>query len=111
MTISATNAKKRPYWLMSIMFSLASIAPTLAVLLAGSPSYGPISEVWKHVPIPALLFIAFGLLIVAGRGLGQGSNLLGLKEYLVPVLFISVAAVPFSFVALLVTLKSGGVGG
>jgi hypothetical protein len=81
------------------------------VLLAGSASYGQISEVWKHVPIPALFAIGFGLLIVGAQGLSRGSKLLGLKIYLVPALFLSAAAVPFTFSVLLVTLKAGGVGG
>ncbi len=111
MTSSTTNATKKPYWFMTIAFSIASLAPTVAVLLAGSPSYGQISEVWKHVPVPALLAIGFGLLMVGARGLSRGSKILGLKFYLVPILFLSAASVPFTFVVLLVTLKAGGVGG
>jgi hypothetical protein len=111
MIVSTASAMNKPYWLMIIAFSIASIAPTAAVLLAGSPGYGPISEVWKHVSVPALLAIGFGLLIVGARCLSRGSKLLGLKAYLVPLLFLSTAAVPLTCVALLVTLQAGGVGG
>ena len=111
MTMSVISAMKKPYWFMIIVFSIASFVPMAAVLMAGSPSYGPISEVWMHVPVPALLTINFGLLFVGARALGQGRKLLSLKAYLVPILFLSLAAVPFTFTALLVTLKSGGVGG
>lgn len=111
MASSTVNAMTKPHWLAIIFFSLASVIPAAAVLFAGSASYGPISEVWKHVPVPILLAVGYASIFLGIGGLRLGSSRLGLKEYVVPVVFVAVAAVPLTFVTLLVVLKSGGFGG
>ena len=80
------NSTKRPYRFAIILVSIASLFPTFAVLVAGSPSYGLVSG-----------FI----------GLGRGTKLLGFKAYVIPSLFLAAAAVPVAFVFTLVVLKVG----
>ncbi len=55
------SSTKRPYRFAIILVSIASIFPTFAVLVAGSPSYGLVSELWKYIPVPVLLLVAFVL--------------------------------------------------
>lgn len=101
----------QPCWFSTFFISIASIAATAAVFFAGSPQYGPISEVWKHISVPALLAISFGLLVVAVSSIRRGSKLYGIENYVIPALLIILTGVPFVFVTLLVAVKLGGVSG
>jgi len=102
---------KRLYWFSTVAFSISSILATAAVWSAGSSQYGIISEVWKSVSVPVLLAISFSLLLLGVSSLLLGRKLCGLNNYLVPVIFLGIALVPFIFVTVLVIVKLAGIGG
>lgn len=101
----------KPYSLSTVVLCIASFACTAAVLFAGSPGYGPISEVWKYISVLTLLAVSFGLLMIASSNFHRGTKLYGLKTYVVPALFLALSALPFTFTTILVVLKAGGIGG
>lgn len=101
----------KPYWFSIIVVSVGSIVITTAVWSAGSPQYGIISEVWRHYSVPMLLAISLSLLIVGASALRRGGKACGINKYVIPAIFLGLAAVSLVLVAALVIVKLAGIGG
>lgn len=95
----------RPHLLGSVLLSIASLGPTLAVWTAGSHKLGAISRVWQFVSVPGLLLLALCLLVLSATCLRSGIGHFGLRRSLFPVVALTASAIPFVLLVPLVFSK------
>ena len=95
----------RPHFLGSVLLSIASLGPTLAVWAAGSHKLGAVSRVWQFVSVPGLLLLALCLLVLSATCLRSGISHFGLRHSLIPAIALTVSALPFVLLVPLVFSK------
>lgn len=95
----------RPHLLGSVLLSIASLGPTLAVWAAGSHKLGAISRVWQLLSAPGLLLLALCLLVLSAICLRSGISQLGLRRSLFPAVALAASAMPFALLVPLVFSK------
>lgn len=95
----------RPHLLSSVLLSIASLGPTLAVWAAGSHKLGAISRVWQFVSVPGLLLLALCLLVLSTTCLRLGISHLGIRRSLFPAIALTASAMPFALLVPLVFSK------
>lgn len=96
---------RRPHLLGSVLLSIASLGPTLAVWAAGSHELGAISRVWQFVSVPGLFLLALFLLVLSATCLRSGISHLGLRRSLFPAVALTASAMPFALLVPLVLSK------
>ena len=95
----------RPQQFGSVLLSIDSLGPTLAVWTAGSHKLGTISRVWHFVSVPGLLLLALCLLVLSATCFRSGIRHLGLRGSLFPAVALTASAIPFAVLVPLVFSK------
>ena len=80
----------------SVLLSIASVGPTLAVWAAGSHKLGTISRVWQFVSVPGLLLMTLCMLLLSATCLRLGIRKFGIGQGIAPAVLLAICAMPFA---------------